>query len=116
MLLGKRLDAQASKVDAGDYLQYRRQVETLLRDERVARAALMSGGILWRLVVDHIGLEEAIELILDGPSGTYSDKPIFYTRHGALEHSQKDAWFDDSLSQDEKDLLCGVYNVYDGAY
>lgn len=38
------------------------------RDERKARAAIMSGGILKRLAIEVVGVDEAFDIVLGGPS------------------------------------------------
>ena len=46
-----------------DYNSYLTATKTLLQNRRVARVALMAGGIAWRLAV-----EQSFDLVLDGPT------------------------------------------------
>lgn len=66
MRLGRRMETD--KPDFDDYRQYERRLFELMQDERIARASVLPGGILWRLVVEVIGLDAATDLVLDGPT------------------------------------------------
>jgi hypothetical protein len=73
-----------------------------------ARAALTRGNIIWRLALESIGVP-AEEIVSDGPS---EEVFIHGTRITKLQTS--DVLWDDELSEEEKDLVCGVYRVFTG--
>jgi hypothetical protein len=64
---------------------------------------LLKGGIVWRLSWDAVGVEVA----LGGPS-----PEVFQTGHWFL--SEGAYLWDDELSDDELNLICGVYKVFTG--
>ena len=105
MRLGWR--EQGTELFLEDYCHYERRVRNLLRDERIARVAIMSGGILLRLAIEILGLEEALDIILDGPSD-YSSRPVFCTECD----DQVTEWWDDTMTEEERDLICGTYKMY----
>ncbi|TFK45649.1 hypothetical protein OE88DRAFT_1740052 [Heliocybe sulcata] len=67
----------------------------------------MSGGILWRLAVECIGIERAVVLAEEGPS----DYSIRSGRAVCLERTGTHSWWEDSLSEEEIALLVGSYSV-----
>jgi len=69
-----------------------------------AHASLQSGGILWRLSVDVIGTEIALQ----GPS---ADAHVF---GDIVTAPNGDQFVSDRLTDEEMDLLCGKYYVYTG--
>jgi hypothetical protein len=73
-----------------------------------ARAALTRGNIIWRLALESIGVP-AEEIVSDGPS-----EEVF--THGTCITNLRtsDVLWDDELSEEEKDLMCGVYRVFTG--
>ena len=86
-----------------DYRVYEDQVRYILRGPK-ARAALLVGGLVWRLALEVIG-ETLVEDVLKGPSReVYECGQAFTPRHGT-------DYYDDSLSPDEIDVICGVYKV-----
>jgi len=85
--------------DALEYVAYERKRDQFLRGPR-GRAALMSGGIVWRLAVDSLGLSH--DLILAGPS---AEAQLFGAEQDGLMVK------DDQLTTEEEDLICGVYRV-----
>jgi hypothetical protein len=89
-----------------DYNSYRTQVNNLLRDPRVVRAALMSGGIAWRLAV-----HKGFHLVVDGPTADLSDERV-----GICIPTNTPGWeyWDDTCTTKELDLLCGAYICYNG--
>lgn len=89
------------KPDAVDYADYERSRDALLREPH-GRAALLAGGILWRLAFDTLGITPA----LDGPS---SNALSFGSR---LRTRVLGTTFDDALTQEEEGLICGEYKIY----
>jgi hypothetical protein len=89
---------------AADYEAYEISRDEFLRCPR-ARAALLKGGIVWRLVMEF--LEPG--LVLAGPSDdALTHGQSFRPTAGGPEYS------DDDLTSDELDLICGVYQVRTG--
>ncbi|KAH8115503.1 hypothetical protein DFH11DRAFT_1488066, partial [Phellopilus nigrolimitatus] len=98
-----------------DYGVYEDRVRDLLADSSRARAALMTGGIVWRLAVEFIGVE-GVKCVLDGPSDRVYQS-IFLTRKAKAVSAQEgtpgsSTWWDDSLTDGELDLICGTYKIY----
>ncbi|HEV7738262.1 MAG TPA: hypothetical protein VGO47_12935 [Chlamydiales bacterium] len=83
-----------------DYARYVSVRNAFLREPR-ARAALLKGGIVWRLARGVLG-------VYDTTSGPSEDamKCGF-----VLEDEQRGILIDDDLTQEEMDLICGVYHV-----
>jgi hypothetical protein len=95
------------EVDAFEYAIYEAKRSAFLRREPQARAALLAGGLVWRLAVESLG-KDLSTAILSGPSvasHTYGFK------HCSFRWCNET---DDILRQDELDLICGVYKVYTG--
>jgi hypothetical protein len=70
-----------------------------------ARAALLDGGIVWRLAMEVLDAEDALK----GPSDSANDfGDIFSLPDGTR-------LVDDCLNDDERDLICGTYVAYTGA-
>ncbi|KAI1783062.1 hypothetical protein LXA43DRAFT_904339 [Ganoderma leucocontextum] len=89
---------------AWDYREYECRVHALLSQPK-GRAALLRGGIVWRLAVEVLGGNWR-ELAKMGPSSdVYSYGQPFVPHRG-------DPYYDDALSSDELDVVCGVYKVY----
>ena len=89
--------------DFNDYIHRR---DSLLRSPR-GRAALLKGGIVWRLAVETIGVDECLE----GPSIETN------VHRRGLVHPTADSNIDlcdDDLSPAELDLICGVYECSTG--
>ncbi|KAI0083680.1 hypothetical protein BDY19DRAFT_899900 [Irpex rosettiformis] len=72
---------------------------------RHGRAAVLAGGILWRLAQE-AGIDEAD--VLMGPSG-------YHTRDDHIQIDGRD-YVDDTLSRQQADVICGVYRVLPGKY
>ena len=89
--------------DVFEFYAYEAKRDLFLRINPHARAALLYGGIIWRLVTDALEFGPAY----DGPSEDV------YT-YGSRHFSQLGSFCDDQLSEDELDLICGVYRVYTG--
>lgn len=92
--LGNRTAAFQPTV--ADYNEYLRRREALLRGPR-GRAALMHGGIVSRIARDVLD----VDAVLGGPSLD----SITVGQHGRF------LLFDDRLTLDDLDIICGVYYV-----
>jgi len=86
-----------------DYHLYLDDRKTLLSDPRIARAAVMEGGILWRLSAASVSFPQ----VLEGPSGTARllHRGALFETPGVpgLTHM-----YDDVLHSTEADRLCGL--------
>lgn len=92
------------KPDAADYASYAAARDEFLIRSLHGRAALLRGGIAWRLAIEALGMAPA----LSGPSTDVYD-------HGQFIIPQTGTQFwDDALTEEELDLICGVYKVYTG--
>ena len=91
-----------------DYAVYLRDRESLLLQPR-GRAALLQGGIVWRLALETVGMEVALE----GPSSDVTDYRFGISfSSGDLDSGVR--YWDDELTNDELILLCGGYRFYTG--
>ena len=92
------------KFTEDDYFAYKQQRAALLSDPRVARAALLRGGIVWRLAVATLSFDD----VLEGPTSTAT-----LQRRGMVIRT---IWLtcvsDDGLSQRELDIICGLYHCF----
>jgi hypothetical protein len=86
-----------------DYLAYEEEVHAFLR-QLFARAALLQGGIVWRIAVDILGADVAML----GPSSSAHEWGDVVTAPDGTQ------FVDDTLSQEEMDFICGKYYVYTG--
>ena len=87
------------------YPLYKRELEFFFQYPH-ARAALLEGGILWRLAMEYLDPRDA----LDGPSESACD-------FGEVVHLPDGTKLvDDCLTNDERDLICCSYIVYTGAF
>ena len=106
--LGWKPRNYADEVTVHDYAVYERRAHDLL-NERRGRAAILRGGIVWRLAIHILGAD-AISRAQAGPS---SD---IYT-HGEAFHPVKDApYYDDALDEREYNLICGMYTTTNRKY
>ncbi|PBK72833.1 hypothetical protein ARMSODRAFT_701998 [Armillaria solidipes] len=92
-----------------DYISYVRRRAALLRDPVVASAALMHGGIIWRLAMEHI---DDFSVVLRRPT----DDILCYGKCHKVtvlgrEEREIHMW-EESLSESQMDVICGVYKVY----
>jgi hypothetical protein len=96
------------KADAYDYREYETQLKIFLQQPR-ARAALLKGGLIWRLakeIVDDRLDNEALlgpseDFVLGGYLQLYANGPQLR---------------DDYLCDTELEFMCGVYPVYTGKF
>lgn len=86
-----------------DYAYYGSIRSTFLSQPR-GRAALMQGGIVWRLAIE-LFRDRAEDVVVNGPS----DDVIRFG--SSMSYSGNEYW-DDALTDDEMDLICGVYKLY----
>jgi hypothetical protein len=92
-----------------EYLFYEQRRKEFCSQPR-ARAALTRGGIIWRLALECIGAPGQ-EIVVNGPS-----REVF--THGTSLHDLQSSGTmrDDTLTEAEMDLMCGVYIVYTGEH
>ncbi|KAG6883565.1 hypothetical protein C0992_008451 [Termitomyces sp. T32_za158] len=90
----------------GDYHSYVRQREVLLTQPR-ARAALMRGGIIWRLSVSSVSFSS----VLQGPTGLSSNPNTMIT---VCDPKMNELFIDDDLTETELNLISGTYNCETG--
>src|SRR4051812_42622388 len=93
--------------DLLDYESYVLTRDTYLRQPH-CRAALLAGGIVWRLAFEALGISP----VLDGPT---AHALKYGMRISASDASgQAHTLYDDTLTEDETNLICGVYKIYTG--
>lgn len=80
-----------------DYAAYEAELDTFFSAPQ-ARAALMGGGIVWRLAVEHV----PCNVVTQGVSAE--------TNSHVYEKFGETIWKDDALSATEQDLICGTYH------
>ena len=90
-----------------DYEVYVHQRARILSSPRGC-AALLRGGIVGRLAKEHLAIESACL----GPSPSVTIHRIGFNvtdRYGAK-------YWDDELTDDEADVICGLHRCYTGTY
>ena len=90
-----------------DYAAYQRHALDFLRTPR-GRAAFLRGGIIWRLACEIASVysPSVVDRALEGPSSEA-------LRYGeAFMLLRGTPYYDDAITEAEKDLLCGTYTVY----
>ena len=97
------------KFTVEDYYAYEQQRAALLSDTRVARAALLRGGIVWRLAVATLSFDD----VLEGPTTAAT-----LQRRGIVVRTSDNSLdlCDDGLSQLELDIICGLYHCHTGIF
>jgi hypothetical protein len=90
-----------------DYLYYEQLRRDFCKLPR-ARAGVLKGGIIWRLVWDSIGAPVE-ELVSDGPS-----EQVFTYGTSLRDPDSSDVLCDDELTEGEMNFICGVYTVFTG--
>lgn len=76
-----------------------------------SRAAFGMGGIIWRLACAAINDRNCVEnALLSGPSNEVS------THHTTLSSIDGEKLYDDSLTIQEQDFVCGVYKIATGKF
>ncbi|KAI0716950.1 hypothetical protein C8Q76DRAFT_795191 [Earliella scabrosa] len=105
-----RYRREGVKMTKKDYEVYQRKVLNIIR-RRPIRAALMAGGIAWRLVREFLACDpdlkhDVMESVLSGPS-TES------RYHSTIVAGENDVFYvDNVLTRDEEDILMGVHRMY----
>jgi hypothetical protein len=97
------------KFTVEDYHAYEQERAALLEDPRVARAALLHGGIVWRLAVATMSFDD----VLQGPTiaaTVFRRGNIFRTADESVDLC------DDGLSQAELDVICGLHYCRNGLF
>ncbi|KAF7969794.1 hypothetical protein HWV62_25969 [Athelia sp. TMB] len=94
------------KPDMFDYQRYENHRNDFLLTPH-ARAAVKSGGILWRLSVQSIDPN----YVAAGPSSE-----VLATSRSKYFEGDKAQYWDDELTDDEIDIICGVYKIDTGMY
>jgi hypothetical protein len=96
--------------DRLDYMEYEEQLKAFLHGRPHARAALLKGGLIWRLAKEVLG-NSMDEYSLAGPSQSVVEfGDSFPVEAGGQELA------DDTLSEQELDFICGLYKVYTGKF
>ncbi|PPR00608.1 hypothetical protein CVT24_005490 [Panaeolus cyanescens] len=90
-----------------DYEVYMTAVENALGEKRQARAALMSGGFVWRMAKTMCNSD----VVLEGPSGL-SDNADDNLIVKDVETGE--VYIDDGITTLEEELLCGVMECFTG--
>jgi hypothetical protein len=93
---------QGYRGDSNDYAGYENR-RTAFLSQPCGRKALLAGGIVWRLAISSIELSH----VLAGPS-----EDVFEHGDAIKDDSSGDLLWDDHLSEDELNLICGVYKVH----
>lgn len=93
------------KFTVQDYQHYMAKCRAILRGSN-ARAALLAGGIIWRLALDFVDIKRATE----GPSQVARGEGKVYARDG--EHFL----YDDVLDANTAAILCGMYCLPTGKF
>ena len=91
--------------DAFEYTAYETRRDKFLTEPH-ARAAILAGGIVWRLALE--------SLPIDTPFSGPSERA--YTHGLVLNSPDLGKVCDDALTTEEMDLICGVYKVYTCAF
>jgi hypothetical protein len=91
-----------------DYAAYVRERDAILAQPR-GRAALLHGGIVWRLAKESLSLDAALE----GPSRMVTVHRVGYC---VDDHEPTRQFWDDELTEDELMLICGLHLCYTGKY
>lgn len=76
------------------------------------RAAVMHGGLIWRLSIMFIGTAAATE----GPSFKDDRSRRFDSSYKTLFNLKEGVYYDDSLTEYDVNLLCGVFKVWNRKY
>ncbi|KAI0694803.1 hypothetical protein C8Q76DRAFT_567140, partial [Earliella scabrosa] len=103
----RRADFKATKKD---YAVYQRKVLNIIR-RRPLRAALMAGGITWRLVRELLACDpdlkhDVMESVRSGPS-----RESRY--HSTIVADANNVFYvDNFLTREEEDIVTGVYRMY----
>ena len=72
-----------------------------------ARAALLSGGILWRIAQEHLSVDAALE----GPSQVVTGHRVGQSFYDVASHC---TYWDDCVDKDVSNSICGLVTCYTG--
>ncbi|KAG2131227.1 hypothetical protein BD769DRAFT_1386892 [Suillus cothurnatus] len=86
-----------------DYIVYEQHHHEFMNQPR-ARAALLHGGLVWRLALHSFGFDD-LPSVLEGIS--WEAVP-----YGLMLLINDQTYFDDELSEEEVDFMCGTYYSY----
>ncbi|KAG2361871.1 hypothetical protein BDR07DRAFT_1286038, partial [Suillus spraguei] len=86
-----------------DYIVYEQHRHEFLNQPR-ARAALLHGGLIWRLALHSLGFD-VLPSVLDGISREVVPFGLMLDINGQT-------YFDDELSEEEIDFMCGTYYLH----
>ncbi|KAG2107316.1 hypothetical protein DEU56DRAFT_920576 [Suillus clintonianus] len=86
-----------------DYIVYEQHRHEFLNQPR-ARAALLHGGLIWRLALHSLGFD-VLPSVLDGISREAVPFGLMLDINGQT-------YFDDELSEEEIDFMCGTYYLH----
>ena len=89
-----------------DYASYLRERSATLSQPN-ARAALLSGGILWRIAQEHLSVDAALE----GPSRVVTGHRVGQSFYDVASHC---TYWDDSVDEDVSNSICGLVTCYTG--
>jgi len=91
-----------------DYAAYLRDRAAIL-SQPWARAALLRGGIVWRLAIDNLSVDAA----LDGPSSAVDVHHI-----GDSFHDERfiNKYCDDGITDHDLSMICGSYECFTGSH
>lgn len=88
-----------------DYIIYEQHRHAFMKQPR-ARAALLHGGLIWRLALHSVGFD-VLPSILEGVSQEAVPFGLKFT-------IGNQTYFDDDLSKEEIDFMCGTYHLPTG--
>jgi hypothetical protein len=97
------------KFKRDDYYAYEQERAALLSNPRIARSALLRGGIVWRLAVATLSFDD----VLEGPTTAatvHREGIVIKTSDGSTDLC------DDGLTQLELDVICGLHYCYTGPF
>ncbi|KAK7053076.1 hypothetical protein VNI00_004397 [Paramarasmius palmivorus] len=94
------------RFDTTDYYAYLYHRDMFLRSPR-GRAVALRGGILARLARDIVSAEDVVRGPSEQVSASHDIGECIYYDNGQF-------WWDDTLSVDEENLICGTYDVESG--
>lgn len=97
------------KPDTMDYPRYE-EIRDRVLSRPYRRAALLEGGIVWRLAIHSLEYPSDSELLVtQGPSEDAFSR-------GRVVQLDGRQWCDDTVRPDETDLICGVYELETGTH
>ena len=96
--------------DQWDYLQYESHLREYFLNEAHARAALLQGGLLWRLAREVLGNKLDHQVLL-GPSAEAHTHGTYIK----LSPKESEVW-DDCLPEAELNFICGVIPILTGKF